>query len=260
MNKKKNSLIVVLSVLLGMFIISTIVLVFAMVTTAKDQCIDVVEKSDESSILLSVDDSNVVDLFNMAHGPLGVGNDWAMFKDGKTLVKDMDYNYKLYVASGIYGNSVTTYNFPNGEYKMQLDEEYVKSAMDLVFGKGNYNKTDSVPYLCGTLFWNDSKKVYYSENLGCGGRLGTASAEVIIKAEKFDDRIEISSAVGYSLVEDTIYKDFDFEEKVSDKINVSGRELEEFVKSNPNKFYNYKYTFKLNDSGFYNYYSIERIN
>lgn len=268
--KNNNTLVVVLSVLLGVFVVLSVLLGVVAFTKYEEttlKCMDRVEDEEEVNedvgdvISLDVDNPNVIDLFNMAHGSLGMGNDWAMFKEGKTLASDMDYDYKLYVASSIYGNAVIDFtNTVTNQYRLELSEAPIKNAVNLVFGEGNYKKIDRVPYLCGVLFWDNTKNIYYSDNLGCGGRLGMNSSEIIIKAEKFDDRVEITSAVGYSFVEDTIYKHYDFKEKVSDKINVSIDELEAFVRNNPNKFYNYKYTFKLNDNGFYNYYSIERVN
>ena len=196
-------------------------------------------------------------------------------KAGKTKAGTQKYKCKIcgkyYTKEGTGENWYYSFKYCKNLYKTEDGKIYIFNKQKInwevsdetysnLMYYSNYKKIDRVPYLCGVLFWDNTKNIYYSDNLGCGGRLGMNSSEIIIKAEKFDDRVEITSAVGYSSVEDTIYKHHDFKEKVSDKINVSIDELEAFVRNNPSKFYNYKYTFKLNDNGFYNYYSIERVN
>lgn len=264
MKKNKSNLLMwILGVLLGVFIFTTLMLT-AIVIGQKDHVlcdcfVPNCAKDYDKVIELDIDDVNVRNLFGMAHGPMNMGAGYNQFPTDKMLASEIPYEEKLFFASTRYAKSIyNSINYNTMVTTYYLNADAVKSALEYVFGDVEYKQVDKVPYLCGYLNY-DSKSNQYIGTLGCGGNIGGGTTEEVIKAEKINDLIEITSATAYygpGSVDYELYKDSSSEMIVGLS---TPEEMHEYIKNNPEKFNNYKYTFKLNENGFYKFHSIEKV-
>lgn len=268
MKKSKfKMIIVILGGLLGMFIFTTLFL--AMVVFGKNEVVcdcDVPNCVDSDEVIsLDLNDPNVYKLYSMAHGPMNMGAMYNQYYEEKKLTSDIPYEEKLFFASTTYSSSI--YSFTDQktmETVYYLSPDAVKNALEYVFANVEYKQVDTIPYLCGYLKY-DSKKEQYIGTLACGGNIGGGIVENIVKAEKYSDVIEITSAIAYytpgSTYDYEVFKDsqsndvivgFSYEDDFS-------KEMSNYMRNNFEKFNRYKYTFKLNKYGFYKFYSIEKV-
>lgn len=219
-------------------------------------------KHEEKSKAVDLDIQNgkVVSLFNNVHYNYGLGPDQYVFNNSKFSVDDMDENYKFGLASNLLKKE---------QYYQEvrkIAEEDIKEAYENIFGPKTYKSVEKFNLGCGDYVYDATTKNYVNSASGCGGATSFIEAEAIIGAKKYDDRIEIVSAVAY-LENNVIYRDYNKTNKIKDITandfantveNPIKEQYEKYVRENSKYLEQYTYTFKLNEDGFYYYTGVER--
>lgn len=140
-----------------------------------------------------------------------------------------------------------------------VEESLVKEQYKNIFGDNvTYTMISSVVYKCGKYVYaknyNDYKEpVYYFINKTSSCDCDNAIVSASIASYKFDDRIEIIQAIGYT-AEDGTYYDAGLTNKVLDEV------LDEYTMlGNDHLFKRYKYVFNYDEKEkTYYFYSVER--
>lgn len=213
-------------------------------------------QEEDSTVELNIDNSYIKKLYSYVHFRVGINK--KVYEYAKRSVSEMSDYEKSSLAANIYSSSAYSLN-PNKtiDPAMAIDEEAVKNAYELVFGEGTYKRMDSISYTCGSISYNASTKRYESPGGGCGGTSVSFIDEAIIKATKYNDRIEIVAAnVLVHYVEKTYSKDGQVLGTFTEQ--PSKEEITNFIRNNSDKLQQYTYTFKLGNDGFYYYDGFER--
>jgi len=140
-----------------------------------------------------------------------------------------------------------------------VKESLVKKQFETIFGENvSYSKIDSVMYKCGKYVYakeysNYNEPVYYyvDENIACDTENNIIAGT--IGSYKYDDRIEIIQAIGYTK-EDGTYYDKELTNKITTEV------LDDYTMlGNDHLFERYKYVFNYDkDTNKYYFYSVER--
>lgn len=199
---------------------------------------------------LSTDSAQVVNLFKSAHSSHGFRAEDAIYKTDGMTVEEMTLEYKFGIAS----NSLES----SGKI---IKEEDIKNAYEKVFGPNTYKAVSSFILGCAPYTYNDNDKTYTTTDDGCGypATLYDINEEIIF-SYKYDDRIEIISAIVYTNKEDaSLYKDYSAYQKI-EEYDVNTFNAKSYLTENYTKLTNYTYTFDLNKDGFYYLSSIKKTN
>lgn len=221
------------------------------------------ENKKEETVSIDIDDESIISLFKNSHASV-IGPDSKIFQNDELKVENMDEDYKWNLASNIYyDKSVNVGN------KLELKESDVKNAYESIFGPKTYNRPNEIKTICEVFKYNEISKKYEAQTGGCGGATAFGEYEKIVKATKYNDRIEITSAVIFTDGQtNAMYKDYDKKEKIKDLTeedlvntvdNPSEKRFKDYVIENKDKLDNYVYTYKLNEDGFYYYTGVKRI-
>lgn len=215
------------------------------------------------SIELDTNSAEIKYLYDMAHvDDSCILLHQEVFDSKKLLVNDMSSVYRSQLTSKYYSNQVFEGPYDSNGYSlMYVLEDNVRNAYDLVFGPGSGSAITSIRYGIYDLKYNPEMKRFDGYITGGGGWVCDYFDEEIISAIKYRDRIEITTVVWFMFNEkEGIYKDLDGNLKL--EFNADGASeniISDFVNTYKDELQTYKYTYKLNDNGFYNYYSVERI-
>ena len=158
---------------------------------------------------------------------------------------------------------------PNLTTTYYLDETVLKNIFEQTFGPNTYSQVNQITDNCLILTYDSIAKRYsYTGTSGCGGTSSFDVYEKIINATKYIDRIEIVSAVFY--IDGTtqqIYKDYNKTTSLgvnplpsNTTSNQEEREntYNQYIEDNKDNLEQYKYTYTLNEDGFYYLTSVER--
>lgn len=260
MEKKNNKSIIYIIIII---ILSVVVSVFSyFLFINKDVICDVDkensnEKIESNPVELSIENPYIKKLYSNVHYRYTVGVN-TVFEYSKRSVSEMSDYEKSALAANIYSSFDYSLNPADTvDPAMAIDEEAVKNAYEFVFGEGTYKTMDSISYTCGSISYNASTKRYESPGGGCGGARVSFIKEAIIKATKYEDRIEIVAAnVLVHYVYNTYSKDDQVLGTFADR--PSEEEIINFIRNNSDKLQQYTYTFKLGNDGFYYYDGFER--
>lgn len=222
-------------------------------------------ENDNVPIELENDSVEVKYLYDMAHvDDSCVLLHREVFNNKKLLANDMLSEYKSQLASRYFGTYVLEgAHDANGYSLIYVGEDRVRDAYDLIFGNGSGDAVTSVKYGIYDLKYNPTMKRFDAYVTGGGGWTCDVYQEEVIKAVKYNDRVELTTVVWFMFNdkegiyrdvygEEIIVDDFDWGTDGDDSVNV-------FLNTYQQQLQTYRYTFKLNDNGFYNYYSVERI-
>ena len=219
------------------------------------------EKVEE--VELDITNGNVLSLFNKAHYN-SIGPSAPLYRDGGYQVKNMTAEEKVALLSRQWYPEVTevmTGTVDNPSYHYELDEEVLKNIYNSFYGVNTYQNVSSISDGCLTLTLDSqSRKYVYDGTSGCGGASNFQVQEEIIKAIRYNDRIEI---VGVALYydENGFYKDYNKEELLDTGIiDVSENAISEYINNHQEELEQYCYTYYLGEDGFYYFDSASRIN
>ena len=258
---KKNLLFLSLGVLVGLSIYTIVMLATGIF--GRNNCLCDCDYPNcyytGEEVQLNIDDAEVKYLYNMANGRR-LGN-YTRYYDEKKIVSEIPYEEKLFFAEKVYENFITqNINYNNMTATYYIEAEYVKYALEMVFDDVEYQQVDSIPYVCGVLEY-DSKTDNYVGSLGCDGNTSYIQIyEDIVGAKKYDDVIEITTAVAYYSYDYEVFKEKDATEKLTSfsyDVDFSS-EMTNYLRNNHENLHGYKYTFKLDETGFYKFYSMEK--
>lgn len=245
-------------------------------TTVENEQVEKNNTNDDTEnnkgIELSIENENVIALFNNAHR-LSIGPETQIYRDGGYKVSEMtpDEKYTL-LASQWYDelNTHIDYIGQTNDQITELNEEILKSLYERTFGPNTYERpTQITDGLCATFTYDEEYQGYIERNgAGCGGTSAFSVHEKIISATKYSDRIEIVSATVYlDGMSQQMYKDYNKttslgELLINENITNNREEREntynQYIEDNKDKLEQYTYTYTLNEDSFYYLTSVKR--
>ena len=230
-------------------------------------------KEKDTRVKLDPENSNIKYLFNNAHH-LSIGPETQIYRDGGYKVSEMTNDEKFTLLSNQWFSEMKThpdYLRQTNDQITVLDEETLESLYERTFGPNTYERvnqiTDSTD--CIILTYDETYQGYSTrEEVGCGGTTAFSVHEKIISATKYNDRIEIVSAVVYlDGMSNQMYKDYNKTTSLGELLinenttnNSEKREntYNKYIEDNKDKLEQYTYTYTLNEDGFYYLTSVER--
>lgn len=230
-------------------------------------------KEKDTRVKLDPENSNIKYLFNNAHH-LSIGPETQIYRDGGYKVSEMTNDEKFTLLSNQWFSEMKThpdYLRQTNDQITVLDEETLESLYERTFGPNTYERvnqiTDSTD--CIILTYDETYQGYSTrEEVGCGGTSAFSVHEKIISATKYNDRIEIVSAVVYlDGMSNQMYKDYNRTTSLGELLinenttnNSEKREntYNKYIEDNKDKLEQYTYTYTLNEDGFYYLTSVER--
>lgn len=230
------------------------------------------DKNDLNAELLNVNSDEVKSLYKK----VDFNNDfmsinahikyWEMLSKDKVVAKDLSDKTRLLMAvnykgsdlikngPGVYMN-VDNLEYPN--YVRYVEEQEIIDAFNKVFGdNATYHKVDALN-ICEHYVYESRDNRYVTYDGGCGDLFDYVYIEEILSAEKYSDRIEITTGVAYcSLYETACYRDYEQKEQIENLENNEDFNINDYL----DDIYKYKYTFTKDDnSNDYYFYSVEKI-
>lgn len=262
MEKKRSNIVFVVIIIILMLVIgglSYYTFFYKTNTVEKiknDEVSDKNEVAEEVAVELDVDNAYIKSLYKNVHSNYYNGIDTNVFNYEKRSVSEMSDEEKSSLAANIYSSSV------NKIYSgYSIDEEDVKDAFEVLFGIGSYNQMSTIKYGCTVLNYDVNNKRYYTESPDCGGTSSGSFYEKIIKAVRYSDRIEITTAyVFIDAIDNNFYKDINCSTVVGNYTTTAENEKSTFIDNNKDNLQQNTYTFKMDDNGFYYYIGFERTN
>lgn len=269
-NNKKNIIIILLSILVVLLLIISIFLGYLVFGNENDKKEDIEitdnnsgdnkKEEEEKPEELSINDSVVVDLYKMTRvSAFTTGGIFEEpYKNQKLTVDEMSDFYRAGIAANLYNDKVVSSDEIGS--LVYVSENYVKEAYNQIFGEGYYNTSVPIHYHCMPLAYDSNNNRFTANWIPCGLAGVNYSIDRVIKAVKYSDRIEITAVVWFNDLEEGVYVDVDGNKKLgiatADPTNET--EITGFVDKYKEQLQHYTHTFKLNENGSYNYYSIER--
>ena len=229
------------------------------------------ETEEDNGVAISTDNASIQLLFENAHS-LSIGPETLIFRDGGYQVSEMSTEEKMTLVASQWASLVEQYSTgtsPNLTTTYYLEEDTLKDIYERTFGPNTYQAVNQITDgLCFTLTYDASAKRYSDSGPdGCGGTTVFSVHEDIIDAKKYNDRIEIVSAVFY-MDPDNLYKDYNkatvLEANSFDPTNTVENQAEkeaaydQYIEENKDNLEQYTYTYTLNEDGFYYLDSVER--
>lgn len=189
-----------------------------------------------------------------------------MFSKDKVLARDLSDNTRLLMAVAYEGLDLIKngpgllmdnddLSYPN--YIRYIEEKDIINAFNKVFGTNAvYHKVNNLP-ICEEYEYESRDNRYVTYEGGCGDFVDIVFYEDIISAEKYSDRIEITTGVAYcDLYENACYKDYERKEEIKNVANNEDFKIKDYL-NDINK-YKYVFTKDSSDSDYY-FYSIEKV-
>ena len=229
------------------------------------------ETEEDNGVAISTDNASIQLLFENAHS-LSIGPETLIFRDGGYQVSEMSTEEKMTLVASQWASLVEQYSTgtsPNLTTTYYLEEDTLKDIYERTFGPNTYQAVNQITDgLCTTLTYDASAKRYSDSGPdGCGGTTVFSVHEDIIDAKKYNDRIEIVSAVFY-MDPDNLYKDYNkatvLEANSFDPTNTVENQAEreaaydQYIEAHKDNLEQYTYTYTLNEDGFYYLDSVER--
>ena len=237
--KKKNSSVVVIILLVVLLVLSVGYIAYdKLYATNKD----VNSSNEEKNSIPEYEELNiksdfVIDLNERSRFANSCGDIDEILKKDKMNVSEFTNAQRLEIASEI----AYRYDDDDDGYKEVIDEEDLIKAFKKIFGNNaTYTVSD---------FYNPCPDFKYDKSIK---RYITRSEE-IIDAKKYNDRIEIITALAFSS-DEGVFADV----KMKNKISSLDDNFKLISRKDQLKQYKYTYTYDK-ETGNYYYYSIEKI-
>lgn len=267
--KSKGSVVIIIILLLiiigltGYILVEKDIIKLSTKTTTEEHQQSTKKESTDATPI-DIKNSYIQDWFRQVHG-YAIGGDKEIYEKGGSTVAEMDYSYKLNRATIDSQGDIFAF-YQNATGGAEVSEELVKTAYEKLFGPNTYQTVQTLIIGCDEYSYDSTAKKYIANSIGCGDiTTWFEPRERIITATKYNDRIEIVSAVVYiDKEENSLYKDYNKTEKLTDlstsyiaepKIT---EEINAYIKTNKDNLEQYTYTFKLNEDGFYYYSQVKR--
>lgn len=213
---------------------------------------------------VSIDDEIVTKLIkNVTADTIDVKTAGYFYEKGKILNTEVSNQMKLYLAiQMIQGN-------PDEMEKnlSKVTPENIASAVKEIFGPDATYTDETLNDACRGMKYN-SKTQKYSAYYGCGGALIPTYHGTIVKARKYNDRLEIDQKAMLITYEqsktntgDIIINIFNPNDKIDSfeiKSDDDWPEAKDLLEKYKDKLATYKYTFNLEDGNYY-FYSVEKV-
>ncbi|HIT11783.1 MAG TPA: hypothetical protein IAB58_03210 [Candidatus Pelethosoma merdigallinarum] len=249
-------------------------------TTEKEKEKDDKKEKEESSEedkgeTLDITNANIISMFDHAHFNIGITTDTHIYRDGGYRVSEMSIEEKILLLATQWSPLVEIYNTDDPEYSVyELEESTLKELAEKTFGPGTYEPVNQITDGCVTLEYDaNGKKYTHTGFFGCGGINPFHAYESIISATKYEDRIEIVSAVVYfDLESENIYKDYRKATSLGkDPVNQSSiynnggsaedvkKAYDQYINQNKDQLEKYVYTYTLGEDQFYYLSSVARM-
>ena len=206
---------------------------------------------------------------------IGITTDTHIYRDGGYRVSEMSIEDKILLLATQWSPLVEIYNTDDPEYSVyELEESTLKELAEKnVWVQGLMKPVNQITDGCVTLEYDaNGKKYTHTGFFGCGGINPFHAYESIISATKYEDRIEIVSAVVYfDLESENIYKDYRKATSLGkDPVNQSSiynnggsaedveKAYEQYINQNKDQLEQYVYTYTLGEDQFYYLSSVAR--
>lgn len=176
----------------------------------------------------------------------------------KNEIKDIKDDVKLYIAIHTFKDIFK--NYQSGQM-IVLDANQVDNKMKELFGNIKYVHTSLSSDGCSyaNFKYNSTNNTYSQEGLSCGGTILPYYDLEVLKAIKYNDRIEIEVVVGYFEITElgvnnkvTIYDNHKDKHILAQNITQNESNLID----NQDKLNHYIYTFKKDNNNYY----LEKVN
>lgn len=224
------------------------------------------QASDAQSI--DINNENIKALFESSYDHMSYGIDETIFKNTHLSVNDMNDSYKIRLAYSRFSGKIEQDLSSGGDYTYSIKEEDVRAAYEQIFGPNTFQRPASINLGCGDYTYNSQTKKYVNNKSGCGGASAFSAEQDIIRATKYKDRIEITSAVCFvSGADNALFKDYEKREKIRDLTesdltntvdNPASTRIKQYIQQDKDKLTQYTYTYKLGSDGFYYYIGVEK--
>lgn len=229
--------------------------------------VNVTKKVDDSSFKEIKVDNLIEALYHKTTANTITGIDSTLYGTKKLSVDDMSDEYKGLIAEKNYSSYIT------GEYTYYVTEATVRYAYDSIFGAGSYKSGQKLYSNCYNFAYNSNGYYEDKSGSGCGGTSASDVYPVIIKAEKNDKYLKVTSAFVFRDKEN-LYRDYNDLENTKNTLGTlktligeeykntveysSNDKIFDYVKKNQDSLEQYTKTFEIDSNGFYKYIGFER--
>jgi len=269
-NKKKIFIMIIvllLIIILGLvlFLLYDYKIIFPpeeeVTVTSDDTAKTKTKRHEDKYVSLSVDNSNIVNLYNNVHDNVTIGGDEYLYNTEKATVSDMSEDYKFRLAYNVYKKDIVY--LTNEENTRELSESNLKSAYEMLFGTITYTRPDTVMDSCIKLSYDSLSKKYISDLNGCVTDANYEIYDKIIEVKKNSKELLITGAVVFNYGDtNNICKDINCNEILTQNDGDYTREkhFKDYIEANKENLQQYTFSFTLGDDGFYYYTGFERTN
>ena len=175
----------------------------------------------------------------------------------KVEVKNLSTKCKYAIASNLYREKVQ-----KKETILEISEEKIKDAYEKLYGTSTYEKQESIPYFPRNELKYNAEGYYFTEKDGEEIDSSIQKYEKMIKAEKEENTLSITTTViYYEKVNKVLCKDETCEnviEKAKEETNYTKDYFDLYMDYHKKELHNYTYKFAMDEIGFYHYIGYER--
>lgn len=258
--QKKNILLPIILIIIILGLVGYILVEKDVINLTSSKQTEEKQTKTNSEEAIEIDISNpfITAWFKQVHG-YSIGGDKVIYEQGGSTVDSMTTAYRFDLASNGFLDKITSYTQPTAEgYYAEIKEKIVQEEYEKLFGPNTYQAVATMTAGCNEFTYDPAGKRYVTKSYGCGGTSSFSSHEEIIKAVKYENRIEIISAAVYADGEtNSIYKHYNRTGKLA-TLPKTSQEITTYIKTNKDNLEQYTYTFKLNKDGFYYYSQVKR--
>ena len=220
---------------------------------------EIVIKNEPKVNEIDITDTNIIALLNTVKVTKTSCADGEYIKD-KINVESLSTKCKLVIAKNQYKDYI---KYDNNNHITYVEEEKIKKVYQSLFGNNTYERQEVIPYVSNHDLMFDARYNYYFMNNDATEIEGSfRNYEKITSAEKKNNDLYITSIpLYYETVNSVICKDNRCEKVVeilSKDQEYNDDYFDLYLEHNKDKFDKYKYHFRLNNIGFYEYIGYER--
>ena len=271
-NKKVNILLIILIVLIVLFLIGLIGYKIIGNSPKKnkneEEKNNIIDKDKNKSreekdnsigeefISLDIEDDSLLDMFEAVHYKKWLIPDEKIFNNNKLTVEEMSEQYKLGLASNEF---LLQEQRDNSGYSI-IKESDVRKAYEKIFGTNTYQRVEMIDLNCPIYHFNPSTSTYEGYS-NCEKIPNYYSREVVTSIKKYSDRMEFISVVVFEDLSFNLYRDFHKTQYIKTLTYEESKDAdykESYIRQIQDSLQEYKYTFTLNEDGFYYYTGVER--
>ena len=224
-----------------------------------------VNKVDDSYQEIKVDNL-IVAIYNRTTANTITGIDNTLYNTKKLEVSDMTDEYKGLIAEKNYASYISDYGYT-------VSEDSVRYAYDSIFGAGTYKSGQKIYSNCFNFTYNNAGYYEDKQGGGCGGTTASDVYPVVIKAEKNNKYLKVTTAYVFRDKEN-LYKSYSDLENTSNTLGTlktligedytntveysSNNKIFDYVEKNQDSLEQVTKTFEIDNNGFYKYVGFER--